>query len=382
MSEKRNRVWSHCSHCGYRFAFVLIIIIFAYQPLVIANTAQATQVIYVGVREDAEPFSYKADRYRGLNVLPGYGGYMIEICRRVLKDMIESGPFAGATVKPIPVTSDERFDALDATKDIDTLYVDMLCGPDSITLERLEKYNASHPVFLSGITFLRVRELPQTRHCKAVIGLVKDTTAQDVGLRLLARSGELVRFDQAIDAWLAAADTTDIDEEESSDPRKITERALAILMEDLPGGVKAALATPSQLEASTIVNGECPNGYEELPVKFVKNHEQGIEDLCAGKILYYLGDFDILARKVSGRKGCEFLARRETMTRESYGVYFRKPKDLSSEDATLFAEFNNILLKKIESEDILGYEFRREFSPADPSQDLADFFESFQYAIH
>ena len=349
------------------------------------STTDTPLEIRVGVRADAEPFSYRASRYDDLEILKGYGGYMVEICRRVLKRMTASGPFGTADVVPVEVSSENRFHALEkSAKVVPSRHVDMLCGPDSITLARLEKFNASHPLFLSGITFLRVRELPQGAHCKSVIGLVANTTAQREGLSMLARSGELVRFDKALDAWLAAApEASSVSAEEPSSDEKL-DRALSNLADGLAGKRKER-GTPSRGDPSSIITSECPNGYETKPVRYFDDHDEGVAALCSNEVLYYIGDFDILDRKVSDRKGCQYLARRETLTRESYGVYFRKPNARNEQDmldATLYAEFNNVLLQKMESEDILRYEFRREFAPAEPSPDLERFFESFRYATH
>ena len=264
--------------------------------LAISGTAIAGEVIRVGVRADAEPFSYKASKYDDEHLLEGYGGYMISICRRVLAQMTASGPFEGDTVKAVEIDASNRFASLGGIDEDGAPVeraVDMLCGPDSITLVRLKPFNVSHPLFLSGITFMRVRDLPRTAHCdRPVIGLLKDTTAEHEGLALLSRSGELSRFDKALDAFLAAAPGSPV----TPDEREPLARALGRVIDELEGRAPEPDAgeagRPHRGQPESIVTSECPNGYEDGPVKFLKTHDEGIEALCSGGVLYYLGQLE------------------------------------------------------------------------------------------
>jgi len=344
--------------------------------------------IIVGVRPDARPFSYRTASRLDESTLPDFGGYMIEICRRVLADMTTgSGPFHNFIVVAREVDVANRFHALE------TESVDMLCGPDSITPNRLAAYNVSHPVFLSGLTWVTIEDedFPRRAHCDAIIGLLARTTAETIGLQVLADNNELFRFDEALEQYLAKV------------RRGGNTRHDRSLLSNLQKFLSKNLNAPSQARTSglqwvepvrpgTIKTEECPNGFNSGPVVQFSSHSAGLKALCSGDIFYYLGDRDILRSKVAGMPSCLFDVKPETMTREAYGAYFRKTQvDLQAEsnslrgypDSALQAEFNNVLLRLMqESANILDYEFKREFAPEHPTDDLQNFFDSFKFASH
>ena len=343
------------------------------------------KTITVGVRGDARPFSYLSTAQAGEDLLPGYSGYMIEICRRVLAEMTTSGPFAGYRVLPRVVTTKSRLDDLDSGK------VDMLCGPDSVTLSRLYKYNASHPLFLSGITYATVtdEQFPTTRYCDAVLGLVAGTTAETEGLRKIADSNILQLYDSALDQFLvvfANGGAADV-------PVDLLAR-IDDLKQNMSNGfeIKNRARGQDPVNPASVKTDICPNGFNNGPVVFYDSHQQGIEDLCDGKILFYVADVDILSDRVSG---CNVILQRETMTREAYGVFFRRstqtPADAADAqratnaqfpDSALYAEFNNVLIRKMQTtENILDYEFANEFKVESPTEDLQEFFDGYKFVV-
>ena len=329
----------------------------------------------VGLRADTPPFSYRTARRSDERILPGYGGYMVEICRRVLSRMTTDGPFEGFDVVAVRVNASERFERL---RDGD---IDLLCGPDSITSDRLQGYNASHPLFLSGVTYATVgnSQLPRSAYCEGVVGLLEGTTAETEGLRALSASDELLRFDAPVDAFL----TVMAEQRGLADAMKRFERRLSAPNDGEMAGLTDA-ANP--VDPALVKTGECSDGHEVGPVVYYEHHDSGLEDLCNGKILYYLGDRDIIARKILDIGRCNATVQRETLTKEAYGAYFRSPGGGSTAlgplgDGTLYAVFNNVLLQKMQSgESILEYEFDREFGEKNKSSELTEFFDSFKYA--
>jgi len=163
------------------------------------NAAQ--QVVYVGVREDAKPFSYRATDGAKEPILAGFGGFMVEVCRHVLKQMKEMPDYQHLQFRALATNAADRFAELDAHG-----HFLMLCGPDSITRKRMKNYRASHPLFKSGMTYAylnpRSPKFPRAAYCSHIIGVVRGTTADLQGLDDLAGRDILMRFDSAVDLEL------------------------------------------------------------------------------------------------------------------------------------------------------------------------------------
>ena len=361
------------------FLFTCLSIVHAFEGL--PHKPPAT--ITVGVRGDARPFSYITTTRANEDILAGYGGYMIEICRRVLSEMVVNGPFQGYQVEPIEVTAESRLPDLDSGR------IDMLCGPDSITLSRLYKYNTSHPVFLSGITYVTVEDdmFPRTRYCGPIIGLVANTTAETEGLRKIADSDELQLYDSALESFLS--EYADLNEGSGIDVDGDVNLFIKGMKNDF-GIDSESSGGQNKVPPQSVKTAICPNGFDKGPVVFYDTHEQGIADLCEGKILFYVGDIDIISDRIGN---CRVITRRETLTREAYGVYFRRPQDIlltaDSEtpeqhypDSELYSEFNNVLIRKMQTaENILDYEFHNEFKNESPTEDLQSFFDSYKFVV-
>ncbi len=342
------------------------------------------RTITVGVQSDARPFSYISAAQTDEELMPGYTGYMIEICRRVLSHMTSRGPFSGYQVDYRRVTPGERLEALDSGR------IDMLCGPDSITLGRLYKYNTSHPLFLSGISYATVanESFPRGRYCNSVLGLVGGTTAETEGLRKLDASNALQRYDAALERFLALY----ANREATGSPSVLLAR-IKELQDNISNGF-TSLGNESRgkdrIDPSLVRTANCPDGFKHGPVVFYDSHQQGIEDLCKGRILFYVSDVDILSGRV---KGCDVILQRETMTREAYGVFFRRSADgvhdahdvtgvRNFPDSALYAEFNNVLLRKMQkTENILDYEFSHQFKGEKPTEDLQNFFDGYKFVV-
>ena len=342
------------------------------------------KTIHVGVRSSSAPFSYKKPTKNDEDILEGYGGYMLEVCRAVLRQVVNSGTFSNYHVKAIEVTAENRFKKLVAGE------VDMLCGPDSITTARLLDYNFSHPIFLSGIAVakLPLESLPNNRYCGPIVGVVRGTTSQLAGVKAALDAEVFERFNPAVHMYLDIATDTMAD----LDVRTLAtvwNRFSSVFSEKknvqtFAHGGKNGVHPPSKIKTA-----ECPNGFVEGPVVVYDNHDDGISDLCAGNIFFYLGDVDIIKRKKPDN--CDVDISRQTFTKEAYGIYFRKtstakvgtPDRSDFFDAILYSEFNNILLTQMQdSENVLNNQYLSEFGSSRMAEDLRAFFASFQYATN
>jgi polar amino acid transport system substrate-binding protein len=102
----------------------------------------------LGYREDARPFSFK-DRSGNPT------GYSIALCQQVADEVKSELGGANLTVEWVPVTLNDRFDAVAQGK------VDLLCSADTVTLERRKQVSFSIPVFPSGIAAMLRSDAPR-----------------------------------------------------------------------------------------------------------------------------------------------------------------------------------------------------------------------------
>ena len=94
--------------------------------------------IELGYRDDARPFSYKDE-------LGKAAGYSVALCEKIADDVKTELGLPSLTVDWVPVTLEDRFQAVQQGK------VDLLCGADTATLTRRKDVSFSIPVFPSGI---------------------------------------------------------------------------------------------------------------------------------------------------------------------------------------------------------------------------------------
>jgi glutamate/aspartate transport system substrate-binding protein len=142
-------------------------------------------------------------------------GYTIDICKGIVAGVEEQ---IGRDVKfeYVPVTADERFNALGENK------IDILCGSTTKTLSRSEIVDFTQLTFVTGASLMTLKDnkkLDATGFDGTRIGVVKSTTTEVV-LRHLsqdtATNAEIVLFDSARES-IAALRAKKIDAF-SSDP--------------------------------------------------------------------------------------------------------------------------------------------------------------------
>lgn len=371
----------------YIFSAVFVLIITA-TPSAFANEKyllSENKSIIVGVRDDARPFSYRTLTKDQEPILQGYGGYMIEICRRVLQTMTTdaTGPFSGYKVVAKSVEASKRFTALKSDQ------IHLLCGPNSITLDRLESYNASLPLFLSGISFVTVVDemFPRKRNdCVAVLGFLANTTAQNEGLQKIAEQDYLQLYDSVLDDYLGLTPSSTVVKSPSksiSDFVEFTSSFISTQKSTAGASGKNAHGSQENISVPTCVGGY---GTSVGPIISYERHQQGIDDLCAGKLLFYVADSDIMKYLLENTAACKnnYKLHHETLTREAYAVFFSRARDLESGvdniSGLLFSEFSNELQQKMQRiEGVLRYEFEREFKEVEPTNELQQFFSAFQF---
>ena len=340
----------------------------------LAKIDENIKVVRVGLRNDVKPFSYPHESLSNIDILPTYKGYMVNVCRRVLRRMRTSSDYKNLIIQPVLVNAKDRFN------DLETGKVDMLCGPDSVTTDRLEKFNVSHPMFLSGMTYGYLeptsRKFPRAEYCGNIVGFVNNTTAESRGIRQLSQDGVLMRFDDAVDLNLDMdARRFDIlNEKVEAKREELTEyhtRVSEIFknseiksyideLRTINPAVEEHLRCTYKSEfqehfvteksdgyrfdegvnksvqdeiAKQITTSECPNGFTEgLPIRKYPSHDEGIKAFCEGNILYYLGDYDILHSKVKEHADCDVVFNRFTTNKEVYGAFFRST-DIAEKEA-------------------------------------------------
>lgn len=132
------------------------------------ETIKANATLRLAVREDAPPFASRNKEGAAI-------GYSVALCQTVAADLKKQLGLAELKVELIPVTAENRFDAITEGK------ADILCEATSVTLARREKLDFSIPTFVSGAG-LAIREGgPQDIKALAgrKIGVLDGTTTED-----------------------------------------------------------------------------------------------------------------------------------------------------------------------------------------------------------
>ncbi len=101
----------------------------------------ARKAIRIGFARDAYPMSFLADNGEAQ-------GYSIDLCRRIAEDAGKAVGLDPLKIEYVPVTLDERFDAVASGK------IDIECATSTITLGRLEKVDFTSMSFVDGGSLL------------------------------------------------------------------------------------------------------------------------------------------------------------------------------------------------------------------------------------
>jgi len=143
------------------------------------DTIRTNQMIRIGYRDDAPPFSYK----KAGDTEPT--GFMVNLCRAVAKKIGEQLSMPSLKVTYVAVTAANRFEAVQKQE------VDLLCEPTSATLARRKLVDFSIPTFVDGAgiatTIADLGELKDLAGRK--IGVVAGTTTEQALRRTLTTAG-------------------------------------------------------------------------------------------------------------------------------------------------------------------------------------------------
>jgi len=111
------------------------------------DRARDAKKLTLGYRIDARPFSYRDESGSA-------AGYSVALCQKIADQVKTELGLSALTVEWVPVTLTDRFSAVQQGK------VDLLCGADSITLERRKEIAFSIPIYPGGIGALLRADAP------------------------------------------------------------------------------------------------------------------------------------------------------------------------------------------------------------------------------
>ena len=133
----------------------------------VLDKVRQDKTIRLAVRPDAPPFSY-----RDANGDPT--GFMVDLCRAVATDLAAELNLNDLKVEFVPVTAEDRFDAIAAGK------ADLLCEPTTATLSRRQQVDFSIATFVDGASLLVKGEGPATFGALAgkKVGVLAGTTTE------------------------------------------------------------------------------------------------------------------------------------------------------------------------------------------------------------
>ncbi|MFO1105339.1 MAG: amino acid ABC transporter substrate-binding protein [Amaricoccus sp.] len=139
---------------------------------------KADGTIRLGVRADAAPISYT-----GPDGQPA--GYAVDVCKAVAQALAQGFGLPALKTSFVPVTAENRFDTVAQGK------VDLLCGADTVTLQRREEVDFSLPTFVDGAAVLiKTGTNPDLAALAGKkVGVVAGTTTEDALKNTLAQTG-------------------------------------------------------------------------------------------------------------------------------------------------------------------------------------------------
>lgn len=321
------------------FCRLLLVICF----LLLPGQASSAQLV-LGLRADAPPFSFHDDdpvNASGANpVVIGdkvFRGIVVSICQNVIVSMLKSENFTPVfqEVETVP----DRFD------DLETGEIRVLCGPSTITQNRLKRQNllVSQPLYLSGIGFARQVEEGKSwfGHWPCLgpfVGIVKSTTSETRGVERILEAGGFGAY---------------VSNSMNSYPGNLygkvtlTERHQN-MFERCFDKVRGPKDVPEDLPPVTA-------GWSGDTISLVReyeNHNDLAAAFCRGDIQYYVGDVEIvgsvLNRKARSDENCTYKLEPRTFSEERYGIFVHIAGDGSPEDrlAILFLKHLSIEIHK------------------------------------
>lgn len=254
------------------------ILVFCLSTQISAQQKEDYSVV-VGVRSDAKPFSYSIRHRTQITNLPGsprqnnFDGYMVYVCMSVLDALSEN---ISLDVQTRVVNAQDRFGLLHSGE------VDVLCDPSTITSSRMKDFNlvSSTPLYMSAITFA-TSPYAFNDECRSYVGVVAATTSEVRGIREIVESQSWPRFGDEI---------------------------LSVYRSNVPD--------------QRVENCNDP------VIRKYTSHDQLARDFCAGKVLYYVGDVEIIRSNIERAKCLPTSSIAPAIfSDERYGIFLRIRED-------------------------------------------------------
>lgn len=146
--------------------------------LALSAVSVGAKDVYVGFRDDVEPFSYRVDPDgQDKAAPPRHIGFLADLCRHVFEG-------SDYVVHPVPVTAADRFARLRQPGEVqDGRRIDLLCDPVTMRFSDAERGRLgifSPIVFATGVSYFYRN--PRTSN-DLFIGYVRGSTAREVARR-------------------------------------------------------------------------------------------------------------------------------------------------------------------------------------------------------
>jgi ABC-type amino acid transport substrate-binding protein len=116
-------------------------------PSVTLDRIRDTSRVRLGYRADARPFSYRDESGNA-------AGYSVGLCQQIVAALRSELRLPALSVEWVPVTAPDRFSAVREGA------IDMLCGADTVTLDRRTQVAFSTPIFPGGIGAMMRSDAP------------------------------------------------------------------------------------------------------------------------------------------------------------------------------------------------------------------------------
>lgn len=115
-------------------------------------------------------------------------GYSVDLCKHIVTD-VEKKIGKEVSVEYIPVTAENRFDALVSDK------IDILCGATTTTLARRELVDFTQLTFVTGGSYMALKGSKVRNNFDGKkIGVIKDTTTAVALKKLFAEAGTKIEM--------------------------------------------------------------------------------------------------------------------------------------------------------------------------------------------
>ncbi|NIY76884.1 amino acid ABC transporter substrate-binding protein [Thalassospira sp. HF15] len=147
---------------------------------------------------------------------------------------------------------------------------------------------------------------------------------------------------------------------------------------------EAQIPSPAANGQKSTLTGKETCKPDQPLVRSFNNHKEAAKAFCQGEIFYYVGDLEIITANAQAVAGCNYENGSQTYTTDRYAIFGKTIEQNKSgvkiqdpERRLRVAQFFEILSRKtVFTPSILDAAFESTFHGRDPSERLADFYES------